>query len=91
MTDSCVFCGIVSGNVNHVRVAEDELTVAFMDIHPASDGHLLVIPRRHSRDLLEVRPEDLAATGAMAQRLARVMVEELGAYGVNLLDRKSGV
>lgn len=86
MSDSCVFCGIIAGEVEHVRVAETALAVAFMDANPASDGHLLVIPRRHSRDLLEISPEDLAATSALAQRLAGTLVDSLGADGVNLLN-----
>ena len=47
MTD-CVFCGIVSGDVPSVKVAETASTYAFMDINPANDGHLLVIPKQHS-------------------------------------------
>lgn len=38
MSDQCVFCGIVAGEVPHTKVFEDENTYAFMDIHPASDG-----------------------------------------------------
>ncbi|CPZ36606.1 Hypothetical histidine triad (HIT) protein [Mycobacteroides abscessus] len=44
MVDECLFCGIVSGAVPSVRVAEDTATYAFMDINPGSDGHLLVVP-----------------------------------------------
>ncbi|WP_029089527.1 HIT family protein [Brevibacterium album] len=85
MTD-CVFCEIVAGESPAVRVYEDERTLAFMDIFPGTDGHLLVIPRLHSRDLLEIGAEDLTAVTLAAQRIARVVVEELGADGVNLLN-----
>jgi histidine triad (HIT) family protein len=57
-----------------------------MDINPATRGHALVIPRRHATDLLEIEAEDLAATIAAAQRLARTISERLGADGVNLLN-----
>ena len=57
-----------------------------MDINPATRGHMLVIPRRHSRDLEEVDPEDLAATVVTAQRIARRMFERLEADGVNLIN-----
>jgi histidine triad (HIT) family protein len=50
MSDQCLFCGIVVGNIPSVKVAEDDATYAFMDINPASDGHLLVVPKRHSKD-----------------------------------------
>lgn len=82
----CLFCKIVTGDIPSTRVHEDERTIAFMDINPASRGHLLVIPREHSADLLEVTPEDLGACNLAAQALARRAVERLGADGVNLLN-----
>jgi histidine triad (HIT) family protein len=82
----CLFCKIVAGEVPSQRVDEDERTVAFMDINPATRGHALVVPRNHTANLLEIDAEDLAATTAAAQRLARTMVERLDADGVNLLN-----
>lgn len=82
----CVFCKIIAGELPGQIVDEDELTVAFMDIAPATRGHALVVPRRHSRNLLEVGREDLAATILAAQRLAARATERLGADGVNLLN-----
>jgi histidine triad (HIT) family protein len=82
----CLFCKIVAGDLPAQVVAQDERTVAFMDINPATRGHLLVVPREHSRDLLEVAPEDLAATALAAQRLAKRVSQRLGADGVNLLN-----
>jgi histidine triad (HIT) family protein len=82
----CLFCKIVAGEIPSTRVAEDERTVAFMDINPATRGHLLVVPRAHARDLLEIDPEDLAAVAHAAQRIAATMPDRLGADGVNLLN-----
>jgi len=82
----CLFCKIVAGEVPATRVDEDERTVAFMDINPATRGHLLVVPREHARDLLELGAEDLAACARMAQRLAARAGERLDADGVNLLN-----
>jgi histidine triad (HIT) family protein len=82
----CIFCKIVAGELPSQRVDEDERTVAFMDISPATRGHALVIPRRHSTDLLEIGAEDLEATITAAARLARRAKERLGADGVNLLN-----
>ena len=67
----CLFCKIVAGELPATIVAEDERTIAFMDINPATRGHALVIPRAHSRDLLSVDAEDLQAVALAAQRLAR--------------------
>jgi histidine triad (HIT) family protein len=82
----CLFCKIVAGEIPSARVDEDERTVAFMDINPATRGHLLVVPREHAVDLLEVPDADLEACTRTAQRLARRVKERLGADGVNLLN-----
>jgi histidine triad (HIT) family protein len=82
----CLFCGIVAGEVPATIVDSDEHTVAFMDINPATRGHVLVVPREHSADLLEIGDADLAAVTRMGQRLARRQKERLGADGVNLLN-----
>ena len=60
----CIFCKIVAGELPATIVDEDERTIAFMDITPATRGHALVIPRAHSADLLSVDPEDLQRGGA---------------------------
>jgi histidine triad (HIT) family protein len=82
----CIFCKIVAGALPATIVEEDERTVAFMDINPATDGHALVIPRAHSRDLLGVDPEDLKAVAVAAQHLAVRMSERLGAEGINVIN-----
>jgi len=86
MPDDCIFCKIVAGELPATIVDEDERTIAFMDIAPATRGHALVIPRAHATDLQDVPAEDLAACASAAQRLARRMRERLGADGVNLLN-----
>jgi histidine triad (HIT) family protein len=82
----CIFCKILAGDLPALIVDEDERTIAFMDIAPATRGHALVIPRTHSTDLLSIEPEDLAAVALAAQRLATRAKQRLGADGVNLLN-----
>ena len=82
----CIFCKIIAGEMPGQIIDQDERTVAFMDISPATRGHALVVPRRHVRDLLEIEAEDLEATVLAAQRLARTVSDRLEADGVNLLN-----
>jgi histidine triad (HIT) family protein len=82
----CIFCKIVAGELPSTLVDEDERTVAFMDIAPATRGHALVVPREHSADLLSVGEEDLRAVASASRRLAARAKERLGADGVNLLN-----
>jgi histidine triad (HIT) family protein len=83
---SCIFCQIVAGELPATVVDEDERTIAFMDIAPATRGHALIIPRAHSADLLSVDREDLHAVAVASQRLARRIRERLRADGVNLVN-----
>jgi histidine triad (HIT) family protein len=82
----CIFCQIAAGELPAEKVAEDEHTVALMDINPWTRGHALVIPREHSRNLYEISDESLARTMSAAKRLALRMRDRLGAEGINLLN-----
>ena len=86
MSDDCIFCAIARGEGRATIVASDDRTVAFMDIMPATRGHLLVIPRAHYEDLLSVDPGDLAAAAQTAKAMAQRLKDKLGADGVNLLN-----
>ena len=87
----CLFCKIVAGDVPSLRVHEDERTVAFMDINPATRGHLLVVPREHAADVHAIEAEDLKAVALAAKGLAQRVREKLGADGVNLLNSTGSV
>jgi histidine triad (HIT) family protein len=87
----CIFCKIVAGELPAQIVAEDERTVAFMDISPATRGHLLVVPRNHARDIVAVEPDDLQATMAAVQRMARRVSECFSPDGINVLTSRGQV
>jgi histidine triad (HIT) family protein len=82
----CIFCAIVAGDMPAEIIDSDEHTITLMDINPATRGHALVIPRRHSEDLLAIGEDDLAHCSAAAQRVARRMEETLEPDGFNLLN-----
>jgi histidine triad (HIT) family protein len=86
VAQDCLFCKIVAGELPATIVAQDERTVAFMDIQPANRGHVLVVPRTHAADVHAIAAEDLAAVAVMAQRIAARQRDALGADGVNLLN-----
>jgi histidine triad (HIT) family protein len=82
----CIFCKIVAGELPATIVYEDDRTIAFMDINPATRGHALVIPRVHASDMLSIEPSELAAVAKAAQRLAIRAKERLKADGVNVIN-----
>jgi histidine triad (HIT) family protein len=86
MSENCLFCGIVAGTIPSQQVASNDQAIAFMDINPATRGHLLVIPRAHAADLRESAPDDLIAATLLAQSLVSRVIDRLDADGANLLS-----
>ena len=82
----CIFCKVVAGEIPGEIVDSDDRTVTVMDINPATRGHVVVIPRGHSEDLLSVSEEDLNATMVAVRRIATRMQETLGPDGFNILN-----
>lgn len=91
--DGCVFCAIVAGDAPAQRIYEDDLTVGFLDIFPLTAGHALVVPRRHSPDLLTAPASDVAAVALSAQRVAAAAVapDGLRADGFNLIQANGAI
>jgi histidine triad (HIT) family protein len=79
-----VFARILRGEIPCHKVAEDDRTLAFMDIMPRADGHALVIPKTPARTILDIAPDDLAAVAAMVQRVARAAKAAFSADGLTI-------
>lgn len=60
MTDSCLFCQIVAGEVPGRIVYEDEAAIAFLDVNPLADGHTLVVPKAHTERVNDLSPDEAA-------------------------------
>lgn len=84
----CVFCLIISGEIPCFRVHEDEHTLAFMDINPLSEGHLLVIPKVHFENLLdpEADPEVLGQVMKPVPMLAKALSQALNTDSLTMLQ-----
>lgn len=82
----CIFCKIVAGEIPSFNVYEDAMTLAFMDINPANEGHCLVIPKEHSRDVYVISEDSLRAVSVTASRVARALEKTLSPDGLNLVQ-----
>lgn len=83
---TCIFCKIVAGEIPAHRVYEDEDTIAFLDILPASRGHSLVVPKQHAGTLFDISPASLAAVSAASQTVARILRQKLACDGMNVFQ-----
>ena len=85
-TTNCIFCRIASGEEPCVQLYADNDTIAFMDKHPANDGHCLVIPKTHYQTIFEMPPEDFAAVARTVVKIAAGVQRGLQPGGLSLVQ-----
>lgn len=81
----CVFCEIIKGNIPSAKVYEDDGVLAILDISQVTFGHTLVMPKKHVANILEADEETVLKCAAIAKKLAKQIVENTKASGVNVL------
>lgn len=79
-----VFAKILRGEMPCTKVYEDEVALAFMDIMPRADGHVLIIPKAPARNLMDIQPDVLAGLIQRVQKVARAAFRGMGAEGVSI-------
>ncbi|MCR4640651.1 MAG: HIT domain-containing protein [Lachnospiraceae bacterium] len=84
--EDCIFCKIASGEVQSLKVYENDKTFAFMDIADDVDGHILVIPRKHCKNILDCDTETLSSVMQTVKSVSLHLTERCGYEGVNLLN-----
>jgi histidine triad (HIT) family protein len=82
----CPFCAIGDGDAPAYRLYEDDDVLGFLDIHPATEGHSLVIPKRHVADIFDAPEAVSEAVMRGAVRVAGLLRESLAFDGVNLVQ-----
>ena len=81
----CIFCDILAGKAPANFVHQDELCIAFMDLHPVNPGHVLVVPRTHAELLIELDEDAAGRMMQVAQKVdAALRQSGLPCEGVNL-------
>jgi len=85
-----VFAKILRGEIPSVKVYEDDKTLAFMDVMPQADGHVLVIPKEAAENIFELSPEGAAALMATTQKIAKAVRKGLGTPGI-MIAQLNGV
>jgi histidine triad (HIT) family protein len=81
-----IFAKILRGEIPCVKVFEDEHTLAFMDVMPQADGHVLVIPKEPAENLLDLSEDGAKAVIATTQRVARAVKKALDAPGIYVMQ-----
>ena len=82
----CIFCKLISGELPTMKVFEDENTLVFMDVARDVDGHILAVPKKHCRNILDCGEEALASLMRTVKKVSEHLVGKCGYEGVNLLN-----
>ncbi|HEY4943308.1 MAG TPA: HIT family protein [Rhizomicrobium sp.] len=81
-----IFARILRGELPKVALYEDDLTLAFLDVAPATEGHALVIPKEAAETIFDLSSEGAAATIRTTQKVAAAVKTALGCPGVMLVQ-----
>ena len=82
----CIFCKIIAGEIPAFKLYEDDATFAFMDINPANDGHALVIPKDHAKNVHAISDDSISRTVITAKKIAAAVDKTVSPGGINLVQ-----
>jgi histidine triad (HIT) family protein len=83
--ETCIFCQIIAKKAPAKIFYEDECSLAFPNLSPVVDGHVMVIPKKHAANMLDINTDDLKALVESTQKVAQKVTTQYGSTGFNLL------
>lgn len=90
VSDDCLFCKIIAGQIPSARVYEDDAVVAFLDINPIAKGHTLVVPKGHYPTLLDLPASEGEALLRALRLVAAAVFKQTAAGGFNIIQNNFG-
>lgn len=88
---NCLFCKIIVGEIPSYTIYEDDIVKCFLDINPDSNGHTLIIPKKHYLDLSEIDNDTLIHIMDVARKLRKILEEKLNIDGLTLIQNNGDV
>lgn len=85
----CLFCKIINGDIPCYKLYENDYVLAFLDINPDSDGHTLIIPKKHFTDLDDIDNTTLSEIFKAAKLVKKMLEEKLNCEGI-VLQQNNG-
>ncbi|MGD8566013.1 MAG: HIT family protein [Candidatus Bathyarchaeota archaeon] len=86
LLENCTFCKIVRRELPTSQVYEDEKTMAFLDIRPINEGHTLVIPKKHYKNIHEIPDEELEQLFKIVKKIATAVKQSIDADGISIFQ-----
>ena len=85
-----IFCKIINGEIPSKKIYEDNEVIVIMDVNPRANGHLLVIPKEHYKDLLDIKQDTLNHILEVAKEMSKLLIEKLDCKGITL-EQNNGI
>lgn len=87
----CIFCKIINKEIPAKIIYEDDIVIAFLDVNPDSNGHTLIIPKKHYTDLVDIDDNTLSHIMMIARNLKNVLEDKLNIDGLTLIQNNGNV
>ncbi len=84
--ENCIFCKIAKGEIPSKKIHETENTMTFLDIAPATKGHMLTIPKKHYKNIYDIPEDILCEIIKTTKKLSKLAKENLNADGINIIN-----
>ena len=91
MNNDCLFCKIVSGDIPSYKIYEDKIVIAFLDINPDSNGHTLIIPKKHYLDMDDIPLDTLNHIFKVAKELKVKLDSKLNTDGLTFVQNNGAI
>lgn len=88
---NCIFCKILNGEIPSNKVFENDNFIAILDAFPASEGHTLVIPKKHYENIFEIDEDTLKEGYAIAKKIANSIKKSLSVEDINILQNNGAL
>ena len=85
-----IFCRIIKGEIPSYKIYEDNEVLVIMDVNPRSNGHLLVIPKKHYQDLFDIDQNTLNHILKVAKEMSNLLMDKLNCEGITL-EQNNGI
>jgi len=89
--NDCLFCNIIKGLIPCNKVYEDSSIIGFLDINPANLGHVLIVPKKHYRNIYDTDNEVLKSMIIASKKVSKALKVGLGAEGINIISNNEEV
>lgn len=89
--NDCLFCKIIKGDIPSFKIYEDDVVFAFLDINPKSNGHTLIVPKKHFKDIYDIDNNTLNHIVETAKKLMDILEEKLTCDGFTLAQNNGEV